>query len=535
MMGRQPPAQAQLFYTAFNLEGRVRADHPLRAVAAQVDFDFAYQAVVDKYGDNGNVSVPPPVILKLMLLLTLYNVRSERELMATLPERLDWLWFVGYDLDSPIPDHSVLSKARKRWGLELFKSFFERIVWACVQAGLVDGSKIFVDSSLIEANAANSSIMDRYSLKAQISERYPQLERRLSEIGEAELAQRGAVNQRHISVTDPEATIVRRGRPQLCYQTHRAVDARTEVITATEVTRGDANEAHRLLALWQAHAQNTERVADTVVADSKYGTIENFLACHDHGIAAHMPDLKEAAIQRAKARATFPDSEFPYDPHSDTYRCPAGQTLKRKFLHRRRDRVYYGTLKKATCAACPLRARCTRSKNQRLIERHLRQDILDLMRAASRSSQARGDIRTRQHLMERSFARAKRFGFDRARWRGRWRMAIQEYLTAAIQNIEVLIRYGRNPRRSMVAMLTELWKIPPVMPDSPRNWLFQRRDFFGCRHAAALNPICDAKNTFGQHAVESVPVPGESDQSPAIPPPGRGLGRGAPRVWNGPH
>lgn len=67
-----------------------------------------------KYGDNGNVSVPPPVILKLMLLLVFYNVRSERELMATLPERLDWLWFLGYDLDSEIPDHSVLSQGARR-------------------------------------------------------------------------------------------------------------------------------------------------------------------------------------------------------------------------------------------------------------------------------------------------------------------------------------------------------------------------------------------------------------------------------------
>jgi len=461
MMGRQPPAQASLFYTGFNLEARVRADHPLRAVAAQVDFDFAYQAVADKYGDNGNVSVPPPVILKLMLLLTLYNVRSERELMATLPERLDWLWFVGYDLDSPIPDHSVLSKARKRWGVELFKAFFERIVWACAQAGLVDGSKIFVDSSLIEANAANGSIMDRYSLKAQLSDRYPELERRLSEIGEAELAQRGAVNQRHISLTDPQAMIIGLGRPRLCYKTHRAVDARAEVITATEVTTGDVNEAHRLMALWQAHGHNTERVADTVVADSKYGTMENFLACHDRGIAAHMPDLKQASVKRAKARAIFADSQFAYDAHSDTYRCPAGQTLKPKFLHRSRNRnsVIYGASKKI-CAACALYAQCTRNKNGRFIERYPRQDILDLMRAASRSSQARRDIHTRQHLMERSFARAKRFGFDRARWRARWRMAIQEYLSAAIQNIEVLIRYARNPRRSRAAILTELGKYP---------------------------------------------------------------------------
>jgi len=486
MMGHQPPIQAQLFYTGFNLEARVRADHPLRRMASQVDFEFSYQAVAEKYGDNGNVSVPPPVILKLMLLLMLYNVRSERELMATVPERLDWLWFLGYDLNTPIPDHSVLSKARKRWGVELFKGFFERIVWACVQAGLVDGSKIFMDSSLIEANAANGSIMDRYSLKAQLSERYPELERRLSEIGEEELAQRGVVNQRHISLTDPDATIVGRGTPRLYYQAHRAVDACAEVITATDVTRGDANEAHRLISLWQAHGENTERVAATVVADSKYGTIENFLACHDRGIAAHMPDLKQAATKRTQMRSIFPDSEFIYDPESDTYRCPAGQRLKRKSLHQSRDSMDYAAPKKA-CAACALRVQCTRNKSGRSIKRHLRQPALDTMREASRPPQARRDLRSRQHLMERSFARGTRYGFDHARWRGRWRMLIQEYLTAAIQNIEVLIRHGGNSRRSMANMLMKFGKISTARAHGLRHGLLLCRVFFGSGHAGAIS------------------------------------------------
>ncbi|CAB5169765.1 hypothetical protein D3OALGA1CA_5660, partial [Olavius algarvensis associated proteobacterium Delta 3] len=51
-----------------------------------IDFDFIYDEVEDAYGSKGNVSVPPPVILKMMLLLVLYNVRSERELMDTIPE-----------------------------------------------------------------------------------------------------------------------------------------------------------------------------------------------------------------------------------------------------------------------------------------------------------------------------------------------------------------------------------------------------------------------------------------------------------------
>ena len=73
MMGRQPDSQQKLFYTCLNLEKRVRKDHILRRIADQIDFDFTYNEVKDTYGTKGNVSVPPPVILKMMLLLVLYN------------------------------------------------------------------------------------------------------------------------------------------------------------------------------------------------------------------------------------------------------------------------------------------------------------------------------------------------------------------------------------------------------------------------------------------------------------------------------
>ena len=455
MMGREGPIQNKLFYTDFNLDQRIRKDHPLRQISRRIDFDFAYREVADQYGTNGNVSLPPPVILKLMLLLVLYNVRSERELMGTLPERLDWLWFLGFDLDVPIPDHSVLSKARKRWGVDLFKGFFERIVWQCVQAGLVDGAKIFLDSSLIEANASNNSIVDTQSLNYQLSERYQELERRLEEVEESSRPVTGPVNRRYVSTTDPEAAIVARGKPKLLYQTHRAVDPRAEVITAVEVTRGDVNEAHRLIPLWEQHQTNTHRRADTVVADSKYGTLDNFLACHSRAIAAHIPDLKQYATARTEDRGIFPDTLFTYDEESDTYRCPAGQLLKRKSFHANRNSIDYAAPKK-TCDACAKRRQCTQNKMGRTIKRHLRQQPLDDMRAKTREASARHDLRIRKHLMERSFARASRFGFDRARWRGLWRVCIQEYLTAAIQNIEVLMRYGGDPRRRTGALMKEI-------------------------------------------------------------------------------
>jgi len=79
MMGYQPSFQHKRFVMSFNLEKRIRNNHILRKILEKIDFDFIYKEVQDTYGENGNVSTPPPVIVKMMLLLVLYNVRSERE------------------------------------------------------------------------------------------------------------------------------------------------------------------------------------------------------------------------------------------------------------------------------------------------------------------------------------------------------------------------------------------------------------------------------------------------------------------------
>jgi hypothetical protein len=398
----------------------------------------------------------------MMLLLVLYNVRSERELMETIPMRLDWLWFLGYDLDSEVADHRVLSKARARWGVEAFRSFFERIIWQCVEAGLVDGSKIFVDSSLVDADASNNSVIDTQSLKIHIHENYKKLEARLEEVNESSDSSRRYVkkNSRYMSTTDPDAAIVNRGKPKLSYQVHRVVDGRSEVITATETTAGDVNEAHLMVPLLESHHTNTGIMADTVVGDSKYGTIDNFLACHDLGVQAHIPDLGEFSVKRKEKLKIFSEGRFEYDPQSNTYRCPAGNQLKPKSLHLGRQSRDYAAPKKI-CAACDLREQCTKNKSGRTVKRHLRQEELDRMREASRSAKAKRDIKTRQHLMERSFARGTPYGYDRARWRGLWRVQIQEYLISAVQNIQVLLKYGYEPKKSLSLIVNQVKGVIP--------------------------------------------------------------------------
>ena len=106
-----------------------------------------------------------------------------------------------------------------------------------------------------------------------------------------------------------------------------------------------------------------------------------------------------------------------------------------------KDRQYYEYKASGkVCAGCELRAGCTRAKDGRSLKRHVRQDELDRMLEIASSAAAQRDIKTRQHLSERSFARSTRYGYKRARWRGLWRMQIQDFLIAAVQNIQILIK-----------------------------------------------------------------------------------------------
>jgi hypothetical protein len=161
-----------------------------------------------------------------------------------------------------------------------------------------------------------------------------------------------------------------------------------------------------------------------------------------------MRSLEQTQSGSGRQKDIFPRQLFIYDYAKDVFICPAGQIMKkRKFKKKRKHYEYSATAK--ICNSCHLRDQCTRSKTGRTLKRHVRQDGIDLMLTQTLSAQAKADIKTRQHLMERSFARAKRYGYKRARWRRLWRVEIQEYLTASIQNIMVLLRNIKEPAAAL--------------------------------------------------------------------------------------
>jgi transposase len=458
-MMSQQNEQKELFSYNVDLDRRIRTDNPLRRVAAAIDFSFARSEVEHVYGRNGNVSVDPAVILKMMFLLFLDNVPSGRQLMEIIPERLDYLWFLGYGLNDSVPNHSVLSKARARWGTEVFERLFVRTVAACLAAGLVDGTKIHVDGSLIAAHASIDSVLSGPAeLIAALRAAYQKQSVKLTEAEVPVALTLGPANQTHLSRTDPDSELARGRRTpsRPSYKQHRVVDDAYGVITAHVTTGGSVKEDTQLFGLVEQHHENTAVAVQTVVADSQYGTVENLLGCVDRGLIPHMADLKGAQDQAGARTQFFGEDQFVYDAATDAYRCPAGQEMRR-WQKRAEKNAYQYMAKAGVCERCALRAQCTEAKGGRRIQRFDRQREVEQARVQTRSLAGRKDRQRRKHLMEGSFADAANcHGFKRSRWRRLWRQQIQNHLIAACQNIRILLRFAGRPSRAASAMMVQL-------------------------------------------------------------------------------
>jgi transposase len=151
-----------------SLEALVPADNFYRQVEAKLDLGFVRDLVRDYYSPGqGRPSIDPVTFFKLQLILFFEGIRSERQLMETVNLNLAHRWYIGYDLDEAIPDHSSLSKIRTRYGLEVFQRFFEYIVDMCRQVGLVWGKELYFDGTKVRANAALVQRVPRFYYEAK--------------------------------------------------------------------------------------------------------------------------------------------------------------------------------------------------------------------------------------------------------------------------------------------------------------------------------------------------------------------------------
>src|SRR5271168_5581953 len=154
MMGRLNRDQGQFLY-CFNLEEVVPEDHSVRAIAGVLDLSWVYAELAPYYSRFGRPSIDPALMIRMLIVGYVFAIRSERALCRDVRVNLAYRWFCGLSIEDKVPDHSAFTRARnERFGDSgMFRRLFERVVEACIAAGLVGGEGFAVDASLIQADA----------------------------------------------------------------------------------------------------------------------------------------------------------------------------------------------------------------------------------------------------------------------------------------------------------------------------------------------------------------------------------------------
>lgn len=464
---------AKLYYQ-LSLDQLVPEDHLLRRIADALDFAFVRPLCRPYYSHTGQPSVDPIVIFKMLLVGYLYGITSERRLAQEVSLHLAYRWFVGYDFDVPTPNHSVLSKARARFGDGVFEEFFRRSIELCREAGLLDEGPVYVDSTLIRASASMDSLTRREEMvkpPLSIEEYLQRLNQDAAtadeEAGPGSDSDGGSSppskplppNRKLVSRTDPEATLVDRpdfGR-HLAYKAHHAVAGRRgQVITAAVASTGAEADEHLLgEVLWQHHRLSRLGMRE-VVADAKYGTSFNFLYLGRLGIEAYIPLTRFGNMRKD----ILGREHFQWLPAEDAYLCPAGQKLRRHSQARDTQRVRYQA-PKGSCAACPLRAQCAPSGRERTIHRSWGQQYVDATEALLTSPLGEQRLVERQTYVEGPFGLAKDLhGLRQTRFRGKRKVQIQVWLTAAAMNIKKAVRsMAGNPDKPAPSPLVDTLRV----------------------------------------------------------------------------
>jgi hypothetical protein len=420
--------------------------------------------------------------------------------MRLVADRLSVRWYLGYDLDDPLPDHSSLSRIRTRYGLDLFRRFFDAILEQCQHANLIWGKELYIDATKVDANASVDSLTTRFAVEAReafqkhlqqlfqeevdqsipepdpaapqgapqptpLPTTLPEEERETlfeqqttrhdwyAKGGEQQREVRGLYQyyqrraDQRVSTTDPDATPMRHGGGpvHLGYQTHYVVDGgKQRMILAALVTPAEVMENQPMLdLLWHVRFRWRLRPRQ-VTGDTKYGTLENIKAIEDAGMRAYIPLFN----RDNEHGAYYGSSRFTYDATQDRYICPNGQSLHLTRMEYKAEKAEYQA-DAATCNPCPLKAACTPSSSGRQVHRSFHADYLERVKGYYQTEAYQKALRKRKVWVEPLFGEAKEWhGMRRFRLRRLWRVNCEALVIASGQNLKRLLNkrgWGRRP------------------------------------------------------------------------------------------
>ena len=425
-MGRQSTDQARLFYE-FDLEDRIPCNHLLRRINVFVTAALAdlHAELAAFYSHTGRPSVDPELMIRMLIVGYSYGIRSERRLCEEVTLNLAYRWFCRLDLEDEVPDHSTFSNNRhgRFRDSDILRHLFERIVEACIAAGLVKGEGFAVEApgDVDWSKVERPSRAVREYLDA------------LDEAGELEP---GRKPPKVVSRSDPASawTAKANKRVQFGYGLNYLIDNEHAVIVDVEATPARTYDE---VASTKIMIERTDTrfglKPDRLAADAAYGTGKFLAWLVDKNIAPHVTvrDLSK------RKDGTFSRGDFAFDADNNTYTCPAGKTLKSTGrIHA--DNTYRYLARTADCSACPLKQTCCPKAPFRKLPRDINEAARDVARSLVETPEFERSFDERKKV-EMRFAHLKtHHRFERMRLRGLSGARDEFHLAAIAQNLKTM-------------------------------------------------------------------------------------------------
>lgn len=445
MQGRKD-FQPELF-TYLDLGKLIPANHLLRRIDRVLDLGFIRKLTNQYYSGSGRPSIDPEVYFRIQLISYIYGIESDRQLCEEVSLNIAYRWFARLSMQDSVLDHSSLTRIRDRFGEELFEKVFIEIVNQCKKAGLVQGKRVIVDATLVEANASLKSLEP----KNGEDERGPRGGRKLS-------------NELYASKTDPESTLVARsGKPRsLCHKVHYAADASKRIITSVMVTTGNLQDHEKFIEQIKYCRNVIGLSVEEAVADKGYGVGSSYKYLCEEGIRAYIP----VKTDRHREKREF---GFQFDKQRNAFLCPSGKLLTARKHEPDRERTLYRS-SSTDCRTCEKNKLCPVPKvsgtEARAYARSDYEPYFEKIRGRNKTPYFLSIMRQRSWKIEGLFAEAKQYcGMRRAKYRGRTKLQIQAYMTAITQNLRRLEAQAFDPIYFWILLVLQ----SPMLTRSSQN------------------------------------------------------------------
>ena len=440
-----------------NIEEMIPENHFLRVIEKHFDWNFIYDEVENLYSKLGKKSIDPVVLIKIHVLKFLFNEDSLRKTYEALNYNILYKWFIGYDINQKVPDHSTYSQNYKRkfckLEKDLLQTVFDKIIDLLINWNCLDMTAVYIDSTHTKAYAnkkknhkemkeimvkkyqrdleleiAMKGLQDENLTDEEFLEEVQKIVKCNEEVGTEEV-----IGEKEVIVSDvdKDAGMLYKSDKEKMFGYNTSVICDNNNYILTVDTNG--SNVHDSVSFYQSFDNLTNHFDITkinyFVGDAAYLTSHICKTIIDLDMIPAMPYTR-----KGYKKDYFKKYEFTYDEYNDIYICPNEKDLIPTGINKDGYIIYKADSKE--CNICPFKGQCTKGKYKQVL-RHVWEEYKEIVNDYRHHEDVIEINKERPQHIERVFADGKtKYGLRKTYFRTKERVHRELTLLYACMNLK---------------------------------------------------------------------------------------------------